>query len=182
MAKNAFLHFLNGYEEPDIVNGRSVTGKRFFLRSYSGKMTKPKQRTKIMRFFGVLKGAARALAFTSAKVYGASAMTFGLLSLILHFLKDYFAVGAVPSTSALIIGAMFSILAVPLLLSDKPIALLTESLSVTDYIFFEFFCMKRPYKTGAERGAPALVFVMLGVIFATVGFFLPLWTSVLRYK
>ena len=176
MAKNAFLCFLNGYEEPDVVNGRSVTGKRFFLRSYSGKMRASSQGSGAMRPIGAMRRGLRALAFTPAKIYGAFAITFGLLSLILYFLRDYFSVGAQPSTSALIIGAVFSIIAVPLLLFDKPIALLAESFVATDFIFFEFFGIKRPYGTARIRRIQALLFVLLGAALAGVGFFVPLWT------
>lgn len=175
MAKRALFDFVNGYEEPDSVGGRSITGKRFFSRSYSGSMTKQKQRIKSMRFFGFLGSLSRLISYTSTKVYGAASLTFGLSTLLLHFIKDYFGAYSSAPTSSLIIGIAFSIFAVPFLLFDRPISLFLQDFTVTDYIFFEFFCIKRTYRSDGEGSIPMAIAIICGGILALLGYFVPVW-------
>ncbi len=175
MAKKALFDFINGYEEPDSVGGRSITGKRFFSRSYSGSMTKEKQRIKSMRLFGILGSLSRLISYTSTKVYGAASLTFGLSTLLLHFVKDYFGAYSAAPTSSLIIGIAFSLFAVPFLLFDRPISLFLQDFVITDYIFFEFFCIKRTYRSENVPSAPTLLGVIGGGALALLGYFVPVW-------
>ena len=169
MAKGGLFRFLDGYET------RSITGKGFLSVSYSGAVTREKQRIKEMRFFGFLEKMSRGIAATSSQVYGAAALTYGILTVLVHILKDYFLAGNANSLSALIIGIVFSVLAIPLLLFDKPISEYFQEFRLTDFIFYEFFCIKRTYTNGEEPTLPLWVAISLSAILALLGYFVPAW-------
>lgn len=167
MERNSFLDFLDGYEHVRTESGRiAATGKRFFSRSYSGTMTQGKQKVAEMKIFKLGSLISRLLSYTSAKAYGAAMLAFGLLSLIISFLKDYgTGLGAV-DTVTLVVCLLISGFAVPLLFFEEPLSRFLQDFVVTDYIFFEFFCIKRiPEREGA-RGIPTPVAVLLGILCA----------------
>jgi len=173
MAKTRFFDLLSGYEKP---SGVDHSGKRFFALKYSGTVTQKTKRFLSSRPIAVMKAILDRFTYTAAKTYGAFFLSFGLLSLILNFVKGYFEVlGGEVSFSALVIGAVFSVIAIPLLLVDEPISKMLQSFKPTDVIFFEFFCIKRLYVSGGERSFPPFVAVFFGILLALVGAFIPLW-------
>jgi len=169
MAKGGFFRLLDGYEN------RSITGKSFFALSYSGAVTEEKQRIKKMRFFNFLDKMSKGIAATSSQVYGAAALTYGIITVLVHILKDYFLNAGFNSLSALIVGIVFSVLSIPFLLVDKPISGFFQDYSLTDFIFYEFFCIKRIYTQGDERKIPLWVAISLSAVLGLLGYFVPAW-------
>lgn len=177
MARSVFLDFIDGYENVYTENGRKLsTGKRFFSRSYSGTMTKRKNTPSLFRLTAKLSDI---IAHTSAKAYGAAALTFGLLSLIIHFMKDYLKMQSVGQTVTIVIGLVFSIVAIPLLFFDNPLPDFLQNFYVTDYIFFEFFCIKRTSPNPNIKGIPTPLAVIIGAVLALIGYFVPGWAVAL---
>ena len=176
MARSPIIDFIDGYEESGNAGGaRSHTGKRFFVRSFSGAVTQKVKRFTSLGLVKLVNAFAELIAYTSTKSYGASFLSFGLATLLLHFLRDYFGVYDAHYTASLIIGAIFAILAVPLLLTDKPLSLLFQDNEITDYILFEFFCIKRMHRSSVGRSVPVWVSILVGVLLAGLGYFIPTW-------
>lgn len=141
------------------LDGISPKGARIFLNG---------------RVARLVNGAGRSVAHTSTHTFGWLFLTFGLLSLILHLADYYFRDNPSVPLSSLIIGAAFALLAIPLLLVDKPMCQALQEFPLTDFIIYGFFSIKR---MRVDEGVPAVrpVFgVLFGIIIAVIGFFLPL--------
>ena len=174
MSKFSVLDFLNGYETVKKGDGahRSV-GKRFFARSISGNITQKTRRFLNTGPVKMAKSIADRFAYSSAQTYGAMFLTFGLLSIIFHFIKEYTPMFGDSSMWSLLIGLIFSIVSIPLLLVDEPVAVMLEKIHLTDIIFFEFFSIKRLYYTSNEKTLPIAVSILFGIALAIVGLFVP---------
>lgn len=148
------------------ANGLSARGARIFL---SGRVAK------------IVNGIARSISYTSTRTFGCMAMAFGLISVFLHLGEYYFVDEPTVRLSTLIIGAVFALLSIPLVLFDIPMCTALQSFALTDYIFFEFFSIKRMHKNAKVRGIHPIIGALVGIIPATVGFFVPLEYVVLVF-
>ena len=176
MSKSPMLDFLNGYETAKSDGGAHASvGKRFFVRSFSGSVTQKTRRFLNMGPMKLAKSITGRFAYASAKIYGALFLTFGLLSIIFHFIKEYTPMFGESSMWSLLMGILFSVFSIPLLLVDDPIAIMLQRYRVTDVIFFEFFSIKRMYYTGNEKALPVAVSIFFGAALAVVGLFVPAW-------
>ena len=87
MAKSSFLEILGGYEQPD---GSESQGKRFAAKHITGSVGRNVNQSRMMRRFSALcTRIADLLAYTASRAYGMFLLGFGLLTLLLHFAKDY---------------------------------------------------------------------------------------------
>jgi len=176
MLKSKLAKLFTGYTDPaNDETGRTGIGKRFYAKKVSGSVTIKTKRFLDSRPMKLFRKIIDLFSYASAKTYGALFLTFGLLSLIIGFSKNYFGLGAEVPLSSLIIGAVFAVLAVPLMLFDAPIAVILESFKPTEIIFFEFFCIKRLYYTGGEKAMSPVIGVFLGAVLAILGAFVPVW-------
>lgn len=180
MSRSTLINFVDGYEAPDKHGGAlSHTGKRFFVRSFSGAVTQRMKRYTSMKIVKLASAFSELIAYTSTKSYGASLLSFGLATLLISFLRDYLGVIDAYYTLSLIIGAVFAIVAVPLLLTDKPLSLLFQDNEITDYILFEFFAIKRMHKSSVGRSIPVGVSILVGVALAALGLLVPIfWVAI----
>ena len=173
MAKTPILSFLDGYERPE--DGRSsTTGKRFFLRSFSGSLKSGKGSGGIIKLIGSGERITHAVSCTTAKAYGAAMLALGLVTLALHFVNDYLEAFVDAPLLPLVVGALCSLLAVPLLLFDRPVSSILQDNPITDYIFFEFFCIKRMHKMTGGGGVPTSIMATLGALVGLIGYFVPI--------
>ncbi len=124
------------------------------------------------RFSAFLKSSTRCLGYTSTRAYGCFSLAFGLLTLLLHLGEYYFESEPAVKPSSLIIGVAFILISTPMLIFDKPMFVALESCSVTDYILFEFFLLKRMNRTESATVIHPLMALFLGFIPAIIGFFL----------
>ncbi len=178
--RNGFFDFLIGYENPTSADGaKGSLGKRFYAKKLSGRVTQETKRFLDSGFMKFLRGTVETFRYASAKTYGILLLTFGILSLIIQFLKDYFGIFGGSSLSALIIAACFGIVSIPLLLVDAPLSIMMQNFRPTEIIFFEFFCIKRLYKTGNERTLHPAFAVLIGAFLALLGAYIPLYTIAL---
>ena len=169
MAKSKIWNIIDGYE------GQG-DGRRLASTTYSGSITARRRRSgAVTRLLGRLR---RALIYASSKAYGASALAFGLLTVILSFLRPYTDFPGDSSAVTLAVGAALTLISIPLLLSDKPMAFIFQDNPLTDYLFFELFCMKRVSRTEGVRPVYTVLASIIGVALAGVGYFVPVWLLV----
>ena len=169
MAKQNLLDLLVGYEH----NEGEGKGKRFVSREISGSVahrSKSRLLHKINELIGKLFDM---IAYTSTRTFGLFLGSFGLLTLIIHFAKDYLGLGADIAPAVILISVLFAVLAVPFMSFDKPTATAMEEFRLTDWLFFEFFCMQRMPKKVVELTVHPLVGVILGSLLAILGAFVP---------
>lgn len=108
-------------------------------------------------------------ACANARTYGVFFLTFGLLTLLVHFARYYVETEVVDVLLPLILGALCCLFSVPLLIPEGTLADATERDPLTSAILYDFFCLKRVYRL---QGAPVLrkrITVPLAVLLAGVG-------------
>ena len=174
MARRPLLDFLNGYEDADgRVGAKSGAGKSFFSRSYSGSITHSGSKNVFLMLTRVGDKFSHTLAFTSTKTYGAAFLSYGLACFLLYFLADYIEISGARLISSLIIGIASSLVSIPLLLLDKPMAHLLQENKAADFILFEFFCIKRVSGRENTKTFPSWLGAILGALLGAVGYFVP---------
>ena len=154
----------NGFFISRELNGLSPRSARAFL---SGRIAR------------VINGSARSIAHSSTHTFGWLFLSFGLLSLFLQLAEYYFRdITSVP-LSSLIIGAVFAVLAIPLLLVDQPMCQAVQDFPLTDFILYEFFCIKRMRLDENVKAIKPVFGVIVGLILGVIGFVFPLDSVVL---
>ncbi len=145
--------------------------RKFFTKEFSGSVTQRLKRILSGRFFRFTRAASDLLAHISTRVYGTALLCFGILGALLHFLGF----GADESIANPIIGIISALLAIPFMLVDKPLPIFLQDFKPTDYIFFDFFCMKRHTVMENERRFPISVAIIIGCVPALLSAVMPLW-------
>ena len=174
MSKKQVRNLLLGYEEPVCQRedgGEINTGIKFAECSLSGGVTSAKKKiltSAAVRFFGAV---AKLIAYTSTKGYGALFLSYGLLTIIGGLAKAYFGVADASVTVSTVLGAGFALFAIPLLLVERPFCIALQDFPLTDYIFFEFFSIKRMHRQTREVGIPPFVMVIFGLLLSGAGIF-----------
>ena len=175
MAKRTLMELFGGYTNGD----NNSSGKKFWVETVTGSANRvsiTRFSKYISRFFDKL---TRVVSYTQSRTYGALLCVFGALSLIICFLKDYFGGYGEITLNTLMIGVALSLLSIPFFVSDKPLSVALQTNPITDFIFFEFFCIRRMHKNDSEKGISPVVGALLGAVLAAIGVFAPLWTVVL---
>ena len=167
--KSDRLSFLGGRG-----NDADTQDKRFWQRRITGSLV-VKRHSKFFRAFDAFcDKLSRVISYTSTRGYGLFYLGFGLLSLLLHFVKDYFGFYSEVPLRVLILGAVFAILGLPFLTADKPLFTALQSFKLTDFIVFEFFCVKRMQEGEGEKGIPPYAMLLMGLSFAVFGAVIPM--------
>lgn len=164
MQKEKLSHSGNG-------NIEKFADKLFSSKEVSGVGTigvKRITRGKIARGINAL---GRIFSYSSSRSYGGFFLSFGLFTLFLNLGEYYFRDEPVEVFSSLITGFVLIFIAVPFMLSDKPICILLQDIPPTDYLFFEFFSIKRMHREYDGAKIPFVVAVILGLFPALLGFF-----------
>lgn len=171
MAKQNVFKAMKGYAKSfPGLSGRAKPNA-FPSHVLSGRITPRVKRLLSSKPFKFMKAITRFFSRISSRAYGTSVLSLGLVTLILYFLGLSYDMSAVTP----IIGSVISILSVPFLLFDKPLSILFQDFAVTDYIFFEFFCIKRLNQMDTARHIPLIISFAFGVIVALAGYFVPVW-------
>ena len=172
MAKRTLGELIGGYTTSD----KNSSGKKFcseIITGSAGRVSLTRASKHLVNFFEKL---TKVISYTSSRTYGAFLAVFGALSLVLHFIKDYVGFYEVVPLNVLVISSVLAFISIPFLVSDKPLSIALQSNRITDFIFFEFFCIRRMHKSESERGVSPVAGVILGVLMALLGAFIPLWT------
>lgn len=158
---------------------RTKNKSRFFsLISYSKEVSG--FGSSVVRYPAIAKAekstgkAIKKLLFAPMRAYGYLLVAFGLFSLILHLAKYYFADNPVVQLSTLIISAVLAIVGIPLIFIDKPMCMALQDFVLTDYIFFEFFSLKRVRNEESVTNIHPIISALAGMIPAIFAFFFPI--------
>lgn len=158
------------FDNDDISS--SVGSKHgIFSREFSGSITQRMKRMLSSRFFKFTKAASYLIAHISTRVYGTAMLCFGILGTLMHFLGF----GTGDAIANPIVGIAFALLSIPFLLTDKPLPIFLQDFKPTDFLFFEFFCMKRHTVLESERRFPISVAIIIGCVPALLSALIPLW-------
>ena len=175
MPKLTAKNILLGYETPVYPRddgGEINTGVKFVERTLSGSITSRKKKiltSPVVTFFTAL---SKKISYTGTRCYGALFLAYGLFTVAIRLAKVYFGVVTEAFSASTVIGAVFALIAIPLLLVDKPFCIALQDFAPTDYILFEFFSIKRMHRQSDEKGFSALVTVIFGLLLAGFGIFL----------
>ena len=175
MAKRKLVEFFSGYSTGD----ENSSGKKFRAELITGsanRVSLTRAGKYLARFF---ERFTKIVSYTPARTYGALLCVFGALTLAIHFILDYVGVYGSMPISTLIIGGVFALLSIPFLASETPLSISLQNNAVTDFIFFEFFCIRRMHKNSTEKGLPLAFGIIAGIILAVLGAFVPVWTVAL---
>lgn len=122
------------------------------------------------RISRAVRMAGEHLAYTTARAWGCLLLSFGILTVLLSFIEARLLTAAV-DTSEAILGLVFCLVSIPFLLFDTSIYLLVREFPITNFLFFDFFCLPTRHKSENTTGIRPVFFVLLGILFATIGFF-----------
>ena len=173
MADNKARDFFLGYEKD------AEYGKKFAERQITGDVTKTRGR-RVRALLDAMHALTNTFSYSSTRSYGMFLMGFGVLSLLLHYTNNYVWGESVP-LYVLILGGILAAFGITLVCFDKPMAIALQEFPVTDFIFFEFFCIKRMHRMEARVDRPRIVTVkpfvalILGFLLAGFGILVPMW-------
>lgn len=174
MAKSSLKKLLAGYETPVYPRedgGEINTGIKFKEHAFSGSITARKKKLLSSAVVGFFSRITKMISSTSTHGFGALFLSYGLLTLIYEISKVYVDGFVTDAVFPLALGALLIILAIPLLIIDKPFSMALQDFAPTDYLFFEFFSIKRMNRQTTERGLSPLLMAILGLVLATCGMF-----------
>lgn len=174
MAKTFFKNLIKGYETPIYPRedgGEINTGVKFFERSFSGSVTSRKKKILTSGIYKMFVRFVTMGSYTGTRGYGSLFLSYGLMTVIYEIAKGYFGLPGDGSALPTVIGVIMAILAIPLMLVDKPFCIALQDFPPTEYLFFEFFSIKRMQRQTEVRGIPAFLMAMFGVMLASAGIF-----------
>lgn len=160
-------------------NGTTVVKKEnskflsalFFAKDISGIGSARVRRPLFSKLGRLADRISKTVTYTSTRTFGYMLISFGLVSLIMHLAKYYFMDDPVVQLSTLITSAVLAIVGLPLIFIDKPMCLALQDFVLTDYIFFEFFSIKRMRSEENVRTIHPIVGVLIGFVPAVFAFF-----------
>ena len=174
MSKSPLRKILAGYDThvySTESGGEVNTGVKFAELALSGNMTKNKKKLVSLGIVKLLQRLVRMISYTSTRGYGAFFLCYGLLTITSELAKEYLGVAGTDIVFPSVMGAILALLAIPLLVVDKPFSIALQDFAPTDYLFFEFFSIKRMHRQTKERAIPPLVMAVFGIAFAALGMF-----------
>ncbi|MBQ7363920.1 MAG: hypothetical protein IJW48_05685 [Clostridia bacterium] len=174
MRKYTLYELVDGYYKPE-----GGEGKKFVSKSFTGSFSGKHGGRYARLMLAVTSKLKALLSFTSARFYGLVLLSFGLVTLFVHLIKDYLGLYEVGPLGVLITGAVSAMLGVLLVVSDKPLCIFLQDFVLTDYVFFEFFCIKRTNRLDGTRGIPSWVGLILGSAIAALAAVLPFFAVVI---
>ncbi len=118
-----------------------------------------------------LKLIGGALSYSSTRTYGSFTLAFGLFTIFLNLGQYYFVSNPADVLSSLIVGAVFSILSIPFLIMDRPMCLVMQDFILTDYVFFEFFSIKRMHREYKGPKIPPFIGFIFGLVPSVIELF-----------
>ncbi len=172
MAKKTLLSWLDGYER-DVPDEE----KSFISVDVSGSVTTGSNNR---IYNGITLGIKRLVSlfgYTTLRAWGTFLLALGLMSVVLNLSVGY-ASGSGFDMSVVIVGAVVSIIGILLIPIDRPASLAFSEFAMTDYIFFEFFGLRRARKKEDAKGIPFAIFLLAGIALGTLSLAVPLWVIV----
>ncbi len=176
MAKEDFADLLVGYEKD------AEYGTKFKTVSITGNVTRTRNRF-VRRILGLSRALLNTFSYSSTRSYGLFLIGFGFFAFLLHAIRNYTAGDQIP-LYVIISSVAISLIGIPLVCFDKQLAIAMQDFALTDYIFFEFFCLKRMHRinVSASRNSEERVLLIrpyaaliVGLLLATFTMLIPMW-------
>ena len=117
-----------------------------------------------------LSNLSDSFVYTSTRTYGTALLSYGIASIIVYFARFYMEMTA--SAVYWMLGLGLAAFGVLLLCFDKPMCIALQEFPVTDFLFFEFFSIRRLNKKDGVRQIPQSLGILFGVIPAAASAFL----------
>ena len=161
-------------------------GVKFKTLQLTGSITKTRRRS-VRRSIDAANSILDTFAYTSTRSYGLFLLSFGLLSFLVHAIKNY-TLGEPLPLYVIISSVIIALFGIPLVCFDKQFAIALQDFPLTDAIFFEFFCLKRMHRIDPNlrradgksvRLIKPYVALIFGLLFAAFTAILPMWTIML---
>ncbi len=169
--KNKFIDLVKGYTE----SKEGSSGKKFYVSKITGAASGV-HITRISKYFTwFFDKLTHLLSYTSTRTYGALLSTMGALSFVLNFVAAYFKLTEEIPLYVILISAALLLVGIPLLIINRQLTDAMQSFAVTDFVFFEFFCIRRVHPDEKERGIHFSIGIVLGALLAFLSFFVPLY-------
>ncbi len=149
----------------------SLDDRIFAVKEISGMGRLATMRFLRGRFARAMNSLGHIFSYTSTRSYGCFFLSIGLFTLLLNLGEYYFSDVPTEALTSLIFGLAFSLLSVPFIIFDKPICIAFQDLRMTDFLFFEFFAIKRMHRTYSGRKIPPILGFFLGILPALLEFF-----------
>ena len=169
MSDLSMLELLDGYAKRD----NKEEGRRLVSVVVTGSFVGRFNNRFIKLLIKATAGIKSLLAYTSMRGYGLFLLAFGFVTLTVNFLKDYLGEGYDAPLGVMIAGIACAILGILSVVSDKPLAIALQDFPLTDFIFFEFFCIKRVHRKSEERGIPSFVGLLVGMLLGALTWVIP---------
>lgn len=176
MARGHFSDLLVGYE------GDAEYGTKYKSVSITGNVTRQRSRF-VRRILDFSRALLNCFSYTSTRSYGLFLIGFGFFSFLLHTIRNYTAGDQIP-LYVIICSVALALFGIPLVCFDKQLAIAMQDFTVTDYVFFEFFCLKRMHRINPSlsRGAESRVLLIkpyvaliVGLLLAAFTMLVPMW-------
>ena len=116
------------------------------------------------RIAKALNFIGRAFAYTQTRAYGCFLLSFGLLTMLMNIAEVYFTETGDVALSTLIICASLMLIAIPLLLFERPMCIAMQDFPLTDKLFFEFLSIKRMRRSVTHVGIHPVAAFVFGII------------------
>ncbi len=175
MARNTSFDLVRGYTSDQYEN----SGKKFYAKAITGSA----RRANLTRFGKYISmffdRMTELLSYSSTRMYGSLFSVFGGLSLIIHLVMEYVGVYDKMPPYILIVSGVFLLLGIAFLIVDLPISTALQSFKLTDFIFFEFFCIRRMHKLDNKRGIHFIFGIVIGAMLAVIGALVPFYAVVI---
>ncbi len=169
MDKRTLHGLLAGYEMPQRTENEAPTyGKTFYSKRISGSA----HMLEASRTLRITRRIIRSLYSLPCRILGAFFLSLGLVTLLSHFASYYFVRNGADVFLPLVIGVLETMLAVILLIPEKPLALALQEGRLSEYLIFEFFCFKRVYQGIQPTKASPFFAVLLGMALGILGYFI----------
>ena len=176
MARANLTDLLIGYETD------AERTKRFKAFAITGNVTRTRLKF-VRRILSLARGMLNTFSYSSTRSYGLFMIGFGFLSFLLHAIQNYTAAAQIP-LYVILSSVAISLLGIPLVCFDREFAIAMQGFSVTDRLFFDFFCLKRMHRIDvkASRNSDDRVFLIkpyvaliLGLLLASFTMLIPMW-------
>lgn len=141
----------------------------FFSRELSGSvsMQAKKRRGKALH---PIKAISNLITHASSRAYGLILLTFGFMGIMMYILR----LSADGQILTPILGAIISLVSLPLLFADKPLPILCSKSPFVDHLLYDILCIKR-HTSETVVGFPMPLSAVIGCGLAALSAFIPFW-------
>ena len=176
MARGHLVDLFVGYEKD------AEYGRKFKSVTLTGNVTRTRARF-VKRILAASRAMLNTFSYSSTRSYGLFFIGFGFLSFLLHAIRNY-TVGAQIPLYVIIFSVAITLCGIPLVCFDKQFAIALQDFPPTDFIFYDFFCLKRMHRidVSVSRYGEERVFLIkpyfalvLGFLLAAFTVLVPMW-------